>query len=168
MTDSDREQQREILALLNTVYPAKMFRHDLVKGLPAIEEESLLGLVKHLEELGYVEAAFHVSHDGRQRMRFLHATITARGSDYLKDDGGLTAERDTVTIRLHADTIRDLIIAQIAMSDAESSVKSQLMAQVKSLPAKGLEAVVSSLAREGLARLPNAIQWLQTTISAAL
>lgn len=56
------------------------------------------------------------------------------------------------------------IAREIEASELEASVKSQLVAQVQSLPAKGLEGVVTGLAREGLARLPNAIQWLQTSL----
>ncbi|MGE4404468.1 hypothetical protein [Pseudomonas sp.] len=166
MSDSERQLQRQILALLDTVYPAKIYRAGLVEGLPDIEESRLPALLKHLDELGYVQAAIHVSSDGRNRVVLLHATITARGRDYLKEDGGLTAERDALTIRLHADTIRDLITAQIEASEMDSTAKAQLIAQVKSLPAKGLEAVLTDLAKQGLARLPNAIQWLQTTLSA--
>jgi hypothetical protein len=166
--EGELQKQREILALLNQAYPAPVFRPALKETLPSTDDHQLAALVQHLHELGYVEARIHISNSLPQRATLLNAVITARGRDYLKEDGGLTAVRDTLTIRLHADTIRDLIVAQIERSELEGSAKQKLIEQVKSLPAKGLEGVVGKLAEEGLARLPNAIQWLQTAISGAL
>tara|TARA_B100001250_G_scaffold196414_1_gene168724 strand:- start:315 stop:608 length:294 start_codon:yes stop_codon:yes gene_type:complete len=94
--------------------------------------------------------------------------ITAKGIDFIEEDGGLSAILGVVTVRLHADTVRDLLLAQIEEADAESSVKEQLKATVNNLPAKGLEALVTRLASEGITRLPNAVQWLQTFISGAV
>lgn len=164
MSDLEREQQRKILELLNTVYPAKMYRAGIETALPDIDAEMLPALMKHLDELGYAEADIHISSDGRKRVTLLRASITARGRDYLKPDGGLTAERDALVVRLHADTIRDMLVSRIEQSELEGSAKAKLIDQVKSLPAKGLEAVVTALAEQGLALMPGAILWLQTLI----
>lgn len=164
MSDLEREQQRKILELLNTVYPAKMYRAKLAAEMPEVEESRLPALVKHLDELGYVTADIRISSDGLNRVSLLHATITARGRDYLKPDGGLTAERDALVVRLHADTIRDMLVSRIEQSELEGSAKAKLIDQVKSLPAKGLEAMVTALAQQGLALMPGAILWLQTLI----
>lgn len=68
---------------------------------------------------------------------------------------------------LSDDTIRNLIAAQVEQSDLDASAKAKLKEAVRNLPAKGLEQVVGTLTREGLARMPGAIQWLQTLVSHA-
>lgn len=168
MCDKERQQQQELLVILNEAYPAPVFPPALKQVFTDITDHQLAALAAHLDELGYVEAGIHISSDGKGRARLVRAKITARGRDYLKEDGGLTAERDTLTVRIHASSIREILTAQIERSEIESSAKEKLIAQVKSLPVKALEEAVNKLAQEGLNRLPNAIDWLQRLILDAL
>lgn len=167
MSDLEREQQRKILALLDTAYPSKMNLMGLEAALPDIDVESLALLLKHLDELGYVEATIRRGSFADNRVLSIRASITARGRDYLKPDGGLTAERDTLVIKLHADTIRDMLVSRIEQSEMEGSAKAKLIERVKSLPADALSAGITALAQVGLAHMPDAIQWIHKLASHA-
>lgn len=162
----DRDLQRKLLEELREHYPAPYYTN----RMEHLHEDArhLIANAAYLAEHGLIDGEIRMTSSGRGDFMPTKFVLTAQGLDFLEDDGGLTAILGTLTVRLHADSVRDLITAQIEASAMESTAKAQLIAQVKSLPAKGLEAVVTGLAREGLARLPNAIAWLQTSLPGAL
>jgi hypothetical protein len=43
-------------------------------------------------------------------------------------------------------------------------VKGKVLEQLKALPAEGIQLLGQKLMAEGLQRLPNALQWLQTAL----
>lgn len=161
----DRALQRKLLEELREYYPAPRFtnRMDHLHTDP----RHLMANAAYLIEHDLVAGEIRMTSTGSGDFMPARLVLTAAGLDFLEDDGGLTAIMGTLTIRLHAESIRDLLAARIEAAELEDSVKSQLLTEVKSLPAKGLEAMVSGLAREGLARLPNAVQWLQSTLTGA-
>jgi hypothetical protein len=159
----DRDLQRKLLEELREHYPAPHFtnRMDHLHADP----RHLMANAAYLIEHDLVAGEIRMTSTGRGDFMPTRLVLTAKGLDFLEDDGGLTAILGTLTVRLHADSIRDLLAARIEAAELEDSVKSQLISEVKSLPAKGLEAMIAGLAREGLARMPNAIQWLQTALT---
>lgn len=163
----DRELQRNLLKQLKDAYPLPAYSSDLAKKLE-VGHLKLCSNAAYLEGHGLIVADFKVTSDGTNTIRPCKIKITASGIDFIEEDGGLTAILGVLTVKLHAETIRDLIIAKIEAAEVECSVKEQLKASVRNLPAKGLEAVVTRLAQEGLAQMPNAMQWLQSAISVAL
>ena len=88
------------------------------------------------------------------------ASITAAGLDFLADDGGLSAILGVVTVKLHADTIRDLIGAKIDAAAIPAEQKSALKQRLAGLSGKALEAATADLVRTGLDHLPDAAHWL--------
>lgn len=90
--------------------------------------------------------------------------ITSKGIDFLEDDGGLSAILGVVTVKLHADTLRDLLLQRAADAVGDSTVKGKVLEQLKALPAEGIQLLGQKLMAEGLQRLPNALQWLQTAL----
>lgn len=52
--------------------------------------------------------------------------ITAKGIDFLTDDGGLSAILGVVTVRLHSDTIQALLGAKINEANIPPEEKSRL------------------------------------------
>ncbi|HCD6626292.1 TPA: hypothetical protein NDU46_005545, partial [Pseudomonas aeruginosa] len=103
-----------------------------------------------------------MTHDGRNSMMPGRLKITAAGLDFIEEDGGLTAILGTVTVRLHADSIRELIALQVENSKLSEPEKTGLLKGVKSLTKAGLEEAVKYLVQQGLARSPDAIPYLQT------
>jgi hypothetical protein len=68
------------------------------------------------------------------------------------------------TPKIHATPIRDVLLAAIENSDLLATEKAELAASVNALSAQHLQAVTAGLAREGLARLPDAMGWLRRWI----
>jgi hypothetical protein len=87
--------------------------------------------------------------------------ITARGLDFLADDGGLSAIFGVVTVKLHADTIRDLIATKIEALPVPAAEKSALRKHLAELSEVALRAATTDLVKAGLDYLPNAVHWLQ-------
>ena len=83
------------------------------------------------------------------------------GLDFLADDGGLSAILGVVTVKLHADTIRDLISAKIEEAAIPPEHKSALKKGLASLSEKALGAATTDLVRTGLDHLPDAAHWLR-------
>lgn len=161
----DRDLQRKLLEELRTHYPAPHVTNRMDHLHP--DPRHLMANSAYLIEHGLVAGKMRMTSTGNTDFMPTRLVLTARGLDFLEDDGGLTAILGTLTVKLHADSIRNLLAARIEAAELEDSVKSQLISEVKSLPAKGLEAMIGGLAKEGLARVPNAIQWLQTALISA-
>lgn len=156
------EIYRRILTALADKYPADIPATHVFNALSDVEKKTVIQEVSHLNELGLVDAMIHICSTGAFNTTLVKAKLTAKGRDYLKENGGLTAELNVVTVRLHADSIRDLINAQIEKSDLEAAAKSKLKEAVRNLPAHGLQEAVTWFVQQGLARTPDAIRWLQT------
>ena len=90
------------------------------------------------------------------------ARITTRGLDYLKDDGGLSAQLGVVTVRLDADTIKALICTQIDQEAGGAEEKSSIKHAIRTLPSEGLKTLTGELVKAGLKNTPHLMQWLET------
>ncbi|MBF1277399.1 MAG: hypothetical protein HXM87_03045 [Neisseria sp.] len=127
----DRNLQREILKELNNIYPdSKTYEYWIdaaiaqVVGVIETVGEAELYIAKRSANLRYLaEHGLVVCND-----KYLSATvkITAKGIDFLTDDGGLSAILGVVTVKLHSDTIQALIAAKIDQAEISDSEKSWL------------------------------------------
>lgn len=158
----NNEIYRRILSALEESYPAPVQPLRLKEKLADIDERTLYKELHHLGELELVTASMTIT---AHSIIPGTAKITAKGRDWLKPDGGLTAELNTVIVRVHAQTIRDIINAQIELSELDASAKSQLKDAVRNLPAHTLQEVVTGLVQKGLEHSPNAINWLMSLLN---
>lgn len=134
----DRNLQREILKELNNIYPdSKTYEYWIdaaiaqVVGVIETVGEAELYIAKRSANLRYLaEHGLVVCND-----KDLSATvkITAKGIDFLSDDGGLSAILGVVTVKLHSDTIQALIakIDQAEISDSEKSWLKKELGKIK-------------------------------------
>lgn len=95
------------------------------------------------------------------------AKITAKGIDFLADDGGLSAILGVVTIKFHDDAIRQLVEAKILQSDAPEAEKQGLIQALRQAPADSIKHLTTRLLDAGLENLPRAVQIVQTWIQSA-
>lgn len=154
----DRALQHELLEKLAQAYPemvdwqqAERTKHDAITiNLYYLEEHDLVVNIKS-ECMGAPKMA-------------IASTITARGLDFIADDGGLTAILGTVTVKLHADTLRSLIEARIAASDIPEPEKKRITDHLRELPSEALKTVTTRLVEAGLDNLPNAIPLLKALL----
>ncbi|HEX7908277.1 MAG TPA: hypothetical protein VF534_09345 [Paraburkholderia sp.] len=77
--------------------------------------------------------------------------------DFLADDGGLSAILGVVTVRLHEETLKELIGTQIAESDLPDPEKIRLLDQLKSLPAEAIKHLSLKLIDAGLSHWSSAL-----------
>lgn len=150
----DRTKQLAILEALADVYP----RYTGNLGVDPVTEEELANLW-YLKEQGLIEGALDMSLS--QEFIFQGAKITAKGLDFLADDGGISAILGTLTVRLHADTIRDLLLARIDASEAPPDKKSWLRKQLDLASAETIKKIVGSVVDEGIKRAPDLVQLIE-------
>lgn len=116
--------------------------------------------IEYLKFHGLIDVDISVYMDGE--VDITPAKITPKGRDFLHKGRSIGSQLNVVTVRLHEDTIRDLLVAQVRASDAEDSVKAKLVDQLKALPAEAVSKLAEKALEKALHYMPNAIQWLQT------
>lgn len=154
----DRKLQRELLESLATAYPSKVY----VKKDCEANPEARRALA-YLSEHGLVTlTAAPLMDDGS--LLILDAKITAKGIDFIADDGGLSAILGVVTIRLDADTIRQLIESRIAASSLPAKEKKRLVDQLRTMRDHGLKHLVNKLLDVAIEKFPELYPQLQLFI----
>lgn len=150
----DRKYQRDLLNSLSDAYPKsvsveKSEQQDvaLVKNAWYLEGHGLI----ECEKGSYVTEGPFVA-----GMR-----ITEKGLDFISDDGGLSAILGTVTVKLHADTLRELLESKIKASAIPEVEKETLIKTLRGLSADAMKKVATRLIDEAVNRLPDAIPQLQ-------
>lgn len=147
----DRGLQLRILESLAAIYPASA--HGLAK-MVAFEGEpmTLIANTHYLAEHGLVQGGFEdvrmLSHDGPPEERFVeHQTIiTAHGMDFLADDGGLGAILKTVTVRLDAAQLAEILARKVEqLAGVPPEEKASIANELRKLPAKAAEKLVEKL-----------------------
>ena len=155
----DRDLQRSMLEQMREAYP------DMVRGFPerrALTRAELTTLC-YLREHDLCDANITLARPGH--WAWSGARITAKGLDFLADDGGLGAILNVVTVKLHADTIRDMLAAKIDGSDLPVEKKSALKAAVGKLSGTAMTAATGDLVKMGLEHGPDAVHWIERLVS---
>lgn len=150
----DRDLQKTLLTKLAEAYPEST-------NVDSVHEpgDPVTINLWYLEEHGLVECIKHQFMNDPPLVSA--ARITNKGLDFLADDGGLTAILGTLTIKLHADTLRDMLESRISESDMPKPEKSKLIEHIRSLPAEALKTATTHLLKQALEHLPDAIPLLQ-------
>lgn len=169
-TPLDRKQQLDILEKLAFHYPSKHRMEVDSEPLDPEREDkkySLLYNIAYLGEHKLVDCEIDL-YAGVMATGIPLAKITSKGLDFLKDDGGLSAILGVVTVKLHDDTIRDLLERKIdADPTSDTSTKTELKKAVRKMPAQMLKTVTTKALEAGIGQIPNLTQWLHHVIAAA-
>ena len=153
MNKLDRELQLKFLKELEEMYPEAYIAYK------EPSRETVVNLV-YLADHDLIKC--ETTTDDNGRISIVTAQITAAGLDFLADDGGLTAILGVVTVKLHADTIKDLMIAKIQSSEAEPTVKQNLIKKLKELPADTAKELFMAIVKKGIDSIPDVAKWLPT------
>ena len=146
----DRELQRALLLQMQDIYPRNVVRFSGVGPLAAVGAN-----IAYLSEHGLCRVEGPNSAHGLGP-----TTITRAGLDFLADDGGLSAILGVVTVKLHPDTIRDLIAAKIDASPLHEEKKAGLRAALAKLPAAALQEGSKRLMNLGMDHIGDVETWL--------
>lgn len=160
----DRELQLHILRTLRDVYPGR----DSKQLFADVDEDSnqeaqLIANLAYLEEHGMASSGLTFSLSGSAM--YSGARITAAGLDFLEDDGGLSAIRGTVIVKLHADTIRDLMLAKVEASALPTEEKSKFKKAISTLSTEAIKEATKRLVTAGMDNAPDAIAFLRSVLS---
>ncbi|KFG94396.1 hypothetical protein GQ56_0126425 [Burkholderia paludis] len=158
----DRDYQRELLTMLAESYPRS---HDIRQLFSTMDDDAMqryAANLVYLEEHGLADSAIKYGLDGHMSSGL--PRITAKGMDFLADDGGLSAILGVVTVKLHEDTLKELIGQRIAESDLPTPEKSRLLDQLKSLPGEAIKHLTLKLVDAGLSNWPMALNALETFV----
>jgi hypothetical protein len=160
----DRTHQREILEALAGLFPEGSYDVDALLNRPDTTTQQTLVNVQYLAEHGLLSSGYKrmstISNNGFYAAG--ETSITAKGLDLLADDGGLGAVLGVVTIKIHDDTIRQLIERRVLESDLPPPDKKRLIDQLQSLPGETIKHLALKLVDKGLANGPQAIEWLES------
>jgi len=153
----DRGLQLSILRELAEAFPNQM----VIKEQRGERAANLLYLAEHK----LVDCGAHTPTAGG--IRVVSARITAKGLDFLADDGGLTAILGVVEVRLHADTIRALMVSRINESDLPESEKSVMLEHIKQIPGTALGHLTIKLLDLALRSGPQVLAAIRTALGLA-
>ena len=127
----DRNLQHEFLSELYKVYPDSITYDYYINAAIAqtsgvIEaEEDASFVLKQSANLQYLAEHGLVVFD-HETLITATVKITAKGIDFLMDDGGFSAILGVVTVKLHSDTIQALLDAKINEANIPPEEKSRL------------------------------------------
>jgi len=153
----NRDLQRQLLERLADAYPEPVSANELGEN---IKDSALNANVAYLEDHGLVEANFVASLNmGRQ---LIQVTITAQGIDFLADDGGLGAILGVVTIKVHEDTLKELIALKIQTANLPPQERKRFLDQLRDLPGDTTKHLVLKLVDVGLDNWQKALPILQS------
>ncbi len=159
----DRDFQLKLLHALSKVYPEQMGLSEIDAAVENPDERKLSYNSSYLEEHSLVRVLWREA-IGIDKHPIAIA-ITAKGIDFIKDDGGLSATLGVVTIKLHSDTIRDLLVNKIEKEVSDPTVKEQLIKKAKSLPADALGKISQKLMEKGLSNPGATVDWITGLLS---
>jgi hypothetical protein len=156
----DRSKQLAVLQALAQIYPR--YTTEVFGGEPS--EDDLANLW-YLKEQGLVEGSLSLTLG--QAVIFQGAKITAQGLDFLADDGGISAILGTVTVRLHADSIKELLLAKVESSSAPAEKKSWLKKQLDTASSETIKKIVGTVLDEGVKHAPDLLRLIEQAVKSA-
>lgn len=151
----DREFQKQILTDVAGLYPQAA---DIQRSYGHQDDNRLLVNLHYLHEHGLVDFRFTEFLDRTLKMHTVK--ITAKGMDFITQDGGLSAILGVVTVKLHDETIRELLIKKVEEAPGDATVKSNLVEKIKALPADALGKITMDGLDKALSTAPKLLDLL--------
>lgn len=157
----NRELQTDILNYLATFYPSQP---------PKNHEETLLAIADGdgdalTRSLYYLYEQHCISENCLSKEIFQPTPrfcmglvrITSTGLDVIQEDGGISAIKNTVTVRFHADALT-FLEQWISHSSQGPNDKQALVARLRGLPTSAIEHLMKKILDAAVGHLPDACQ----------
>ncbi|KJZ51710.1 DUF2513 domain-containing protein [Pseudomonas marginalis] len=155
----NRELQRALLEELRDFYPR---RTDSAYHLQGYSQTDCVDNLMYLEEQGLVESGIKFTMNGH--VTLIQARITARGIDFLEDDGGVGAALAVVTVKLHEDTLRQLIESKVQASNLPEEQKNGILKALREAPGETTKQLITKLVDLGMENATKALPLIQTLL----
>lgn len=148
----DRNLQKQVLENLMEAYPNHL-PSETYKSITNLfaDDDSLVGNLLYLEDHGLIYSGLKRSFSGYS-ISSSAIKITAKGIDFLQQDGGLSAILNVTTIKFHREAVvvlEDLI----ALSSMTSEEKAEAKSTLGELSLEALKVVVQTATTAGLAAI---------------
>lgn len=157
----DRKLQREILERLAGAYPGQT--HMAWISIKKLDKKpAVISNMLYLEAHGLLKSGLKQAVSGDFNINSAELSITAKGLDFLADDGGLSAILGVVTIKIHDDQFRLLLTSSIQESNAPEEEKQKWLDQLREIPVDATKHLVHKLIDAGLAQWPSVLVAMQT------
>ena len=155
----DRSLQQKILESLREQYPEIVE----ISVLPFYQRNpQFMGNLFYLEEHELIKAVGKRVDVFGVPPEILSAKITAKGIDFIENDGGIDAILKTITVKFNPEDIRKLLYDKIELAHIPIEEKNSILQTIKNMPAEGLKLVTEKLINFGLDQTPDVFQLLQT------
>jgi hypothetical protein len=141
----DRLLQQKVLESLREHYPEVV---EIAEFPFHQRDPQFMGNLFYLEEHGLIQAIAKRVNVCNAAPEIFTAKITAKGIDFLEDDGGVDAILKTITIKFDPEDLIKLIEAKIEKSPLKPEEKSSILKVIKQLPAEGLKELSKKLIKE--------------------
>ncbi|MCK7414185.1 hypothetical protein L8P13_02760 [Enterobacter cloacae] len=160
MATFNRNLQLQILQLALDSYPDPI--EYIPRELAALDKKTLLQNIAYLREEGMIKGGIEEYLSGKEPALDT-ISVTKDAINLLSEEGSISSSLKVVTVKLHDESLtalRDFINQNV--SDPEE--KKVYLQRLKELPADATKHIVLELVGKGLGQIPNAVQWLQTTL----
>ncbi len=160
----DRALQSEMLERMAEVYP-NAWNYLPFQQERRLSDDDLRATLVYLKAHELVDLKMLMAGPLAEIIDIANVRITAKGLDFLADDGGLTAILGVLTVKIHDDTLRQLLqrIDQMPGTEAE---KAPLRQALKELPASAGKVLLEKLVTLGVENLPSTVAALEHWIRA--
>ncbi len=132
----------------------------------------------HLDRTGFIaNISYLIEHDLIKRIGrsgtfgegiasdIMQAKITAKGLDFLADDGGISAILKTFTVKFDPDDLRKIIESRLDKSDIPPDKKESAKSLIKDASAQAWKSLCTKLINTGVDKVTDLYGLVQTTLT---
>lgn len=152
MIKLEREKQKKLLQILFNAYPNHLQKNAYVELKSMFDsDDTFIANLLYLEEHELIHSGLQ-QHLNDYSINFGAIKITAKGIDFIQQDGGLSAILNVQTIKFHRDAVivlEDLI----AISNMSSEQKEKAKSTLGEMSTEAIKTVVQAVATAGLSAL---------------
>ncbi|MCK5592199.1 MAG: hypothetical protein KAI72_09620 [Candidatus Pacebacteria bacterium] len=150
----NRELQSKILVKMQAVYPELI---EIQKEFENFNDFELHANLFYLEEHNLIEASAKRIEVFGAPCQIFTARITARGLDFIEDDGGLSAILNKITVSFDVENIKNLLSDKIFKLSIENNKKKTLIEKIKSMSSAAIQNICIKLIGKGIESVPEII-----------
>lgn len=152
MIKLEREKQKKLLQILFNAYPNHLQKNAYVELKSMFDsDDTFIANLLYLEEHELIHSGLQ-QHLNDYSINFGAIKITAKGIDFIQQDGGLSAILNVQTIKFHRDAVivlEDLI----AISNMSSEQKEKAKSTLGEMSTEAIKTVVQAVTTAGLSAL---------------
>ena len=160
----DRKLQQQILCAAADAYPDSIPEGVFNNISSNHDGDIVTANLIYLSEHGLIKEVVQQRMKGFFNAANTQCICTKNGVDFVADDGGLGAILNTVTVKLHEDTLREMIESKILQSDLSKKEKETFVQSLKKLPADSIKHLTMKLLDKGIESSPAILDLISSCL----